>query len=162
MMLLISYPRITYLRAHACLAFTLLCAGAMLGQIAAAQAASDPPQSQSAEKDRIAFSRALPHLNGDHAKVTIVEVTYGPGASSPRHSHPCPVIGYVIAGALRTQVKGEPEAIYKAGQTFYEAPNGVHQVSANASTMRPVKFLAFFLCDHDTELSVAPIDAGGK
>ena len=30
------------------------------------------------------------------------------------------------------QVKGEPEALYKAGQSFYEAPNGIHAVSANA------------------------------
>src|SRR5678810_146419 len=78
----------------------------------------------------IAFSHALPQLDGTHLKATIVEVTYGPGASSPPHSHPCPVIGYVIEGALRTQVKGEAEAIYNAGQSFYEAPNGVHIVSA--------------------------------
>ena len=158
MMLPISHPR-------ACprLAFALLCAATMLGQTAVAQAAGDPRQSQSAEKTRIAFAHALPHLDGDHVKVTIVEVTYGPGASSPPHSHPCPVIGYVMAGALRTQVKGEPEAIYKEGQTFYEAPNGVHQVSANASTKRPVRFLAYFVCDRDTELSVAaPENAGSK
>ena len=108
------------------------------------------------------LAHALPHLDGDHVKVTIVEVTYGPGASSPPHSHPCPVIGYVLAGALRTQVKGEPEAIYKGGQTFYEAPNGVHQVSANASTKRPVKFLAYFVCDHDTKLSIAPPENAGS
>jgi quercetin dioxygenase-like cupin family protein len=157
MTLPISHPR-------ACtrLAFALSCAATMLGQTAVAQAAGDPPQSQSAEKNRIAFAHALPHLDGDHVKVTIVEVTYGPGASSPPHSHPCPVIGYVMAGALRTQVKGEPEAIYKAGQTFYEAPNGVHQVSANASAKRPVKFLAYFVCDHDTELSVAPPENAGS
>jgi len=105
---------------------------------------------------RIAFSHALPRLDGTHLKATIVEVTYGPGASSPPHSHPCPVIGYVIEGALRTQVKGEAEAIYKAGQSFYEAPNGVHMISANASDKDPVKFLAYFVCDHDTPLSVAP------
>jgi len=157
MTLPISHPR-----ARTRLAFALLCAATMLGQTAVAQAAGDPPQSQSAEKNRIALAHALPHLDGDHVKVTIVEVTYGPGASSPPHSHPCPVIGYVMAGALRTQVKGEPEAIYKGGQTFYEAPNGVHQVSANASTQRPVKFLAYFVCDQDTELSVAPPENAGS
>jgi quercetin dioxygenase-like cupin family protein len=155
MTLPISHPRATRL------AFALLGAATMLGQ-AVAQAAGDPPQSQSAEKNRVAFAHALPHLDGDHVKVTIVEVTYGPGASSPPHSHPCPVIGYVIAGALRTQVKGEPEAIYKGGQTFYEAPNGVHQVSANASPKRLVKFLAYFVCDHDTALSVAPLENAGS
>jgi quercetin dioxygenase-like cupin family protein len=153
---------ITHARACARLAFALLCAAGMLSRTATAQTLVDPPQSQSAEADRVAFSHALPHLDGDHVKVTIVEVTYGPGASSPPHSHPCPVIGYVIAGTLRSQVKGESEAIYKAGQSFYEAPNGIHQVSANASTKRPVKFLAYFVCDHDTELSVAPPENAGS
>ena len=52
------------------------------------------------------------------------------------------------------QVKGEPEAIYKTGDSFYEAPNGVHQISENASSTEPAKFLAWFICDHDTPLSV--------
>ena len=156
---------LTHARFCARLAFALLCATAMSGQTAAAPTAGDPPQSQGAEKDRISFSHAMPHLDGDHLKVTIVEVIYAPGASSPPHSHPCPVIGYVVEGALRHQVKGEPEAIYRAGQTFYEPPNGVHQVSANASAKRAVKFLAYFLCDHDAELSVPPPEntsSGGK
>jgi quercetin dioxygenase-like cupin family protein len=125
--------------------------------------------SESSKKDtahaRIAFSHALPRLDGTHLKATIVEVTYGPGGSSPPHSHPCPVVGYVIEGALRTQVKGEAEAIYNAGQSFYEAPNGVHMISANASDKALVKFLAYFVCDHDTPLSIAPREtapAGGE
>lgn len=94
----------------------------------------------------------------------IVEVTYGPGEFSPPHSHPCPVIGYVLAGSVRMQVKGEREAIYKVGDSFYEAPNGVHLVSANASQTKPAKFLAYFVCDHETPLSL-PVPAsktGGK
>ena len=67
---------------------------------------------------------------------------------------PCPVVGYVEEGALRMQVKGEPEAIYKAGESFYEAPNGAHLVSANASDKEAAEFIAFFVCDRDTPLSV--------
>lgn len=100
------------------------------------------------------FSRDLPKLDGGHLAAKIVEVTYGPGGASSPHSHPCPVIGYVLEGAVRIQVKGEPEAIYKAGESFYEAPNGTHQVSANASDHEPAKLLAYFICDHDTPLSV--------
>jgi quercetin dioxygenase-like cupin family protein len=113
------------------------------------------------EQARIAFSHALPPLDGGHLNATIVEVTYGPGESSPPHSHPCAVIGYVVEGALRTQVKGEAEAIYKAGESFYEAPNGVHMVAANASDEKPMKFLAYFVCDRDTPLSVAAPEAKG-
>jgi quercetin dioxygenase-like cupin family protein len=104
-------------------------------------------------------------LNGDRLQISVVEVRYGPGESSPQHSHPCPVIGYVVEGEYRMQVKGEPEMIYKAGQSFYEAPNSVHLVSANASSTEPVKFIAYFVCDHDMPLSVpapASESEGGK
>ena len=44
-----------------------------------------------------------PIVNGDHLKATVVEVHYGPGESSPPHSHSCAVVGYVVEVALRTQ-----------------------------------------------------------
>jgi quercetin dioxygenase-like cupin family protein len=112
------------------------------------------------ERGRLALSHTLPRMDGHHLLVKVVEVNYGPGESSPAHSHPCPVIGYVAEGTLRTRVQGEPEAIYKAGESFYEAPNGVHAVSANASQTEGAKLIAYFVCDRETPLSVAP--AGEK
>lgn len=120
---------------------------------------------QKNERARVAFSHELPALNGDKLRATVIEVNYGPGESSAPHSHPCPVIGYVVEGTLRTQVKGEPVAIYKAGESFYEAPNGVHLISANASDKLPLKLLAYFVCDHDAPLSVEAPEikgTGGK
>jgi quercetin dioxygenase-like cupin family protein len=113
-----------------------------------------PEQSQGKAHSRIAFSHTLPNLNGESLKAHLVEVSYLPGESSASHTHPCPVIGYVLQGAVRMQVKGEPEAVYKPGESFYEAPNGLHQLSANASKTEPAKFLAYFVCDHDTPLSL--------
>jgi quercetin dioxygenase-like cupin family protein len=110
---------------------------------------------------RLALSHALPALNGEKLAVSVVEVTYGPGEASAPHSHPCPVIAYVAEGEIRSQVEGQPEAVYKAGETFYEAPNGVHAVSANASQTKPAKLVAFFVCDHDTPLS-APAERTHK
>ena len=112
-------------------------------------------------KVRVAAEQALPQMDGGKLKATLVEVTYGEGAASSPHSHPCPVIGYVISGELRTQVKGSAEAVYKAGETFYEPPNGVHLVSANAGKTEPAKLLAVFLCDHEAELST-PVPAEGE
>jgi quercetin dioxygenase-like cupin family protein len=108
------------------------------------------------------FVHVLPNMDGAKLKVTVVEVVYGPGQSSRPHSHPCPVIGYVAEGAIRFQVKGEPETIYKAGDSFYEAPNGVHLVSANASDKEPAKLIAYFTCDHETPLTVAPPAGAGE
>jgi len=105
------------------------------------------------------FSQALPRMNGDHLKTIGVEVKYPPGAASAPHTHPCAVVAYVLEGAIRTQVKGESEAVYHAGQTFYEPPNGVHQVSANASTTEPARLLALFTCDHEAQLSVPVRDS---
>lgn len=105
---------------------------------------------------RDVFAHALPVLNGAQLTAHVVEVTYGPGEFSQPHSHPCAVVGYVIEGSVRMQVEGEPEGIYKAGQSFYEAPNGVHAVSANASKTERARFLAVLTCDHETPLSVAP------
>jgi quercetin dioxygenase-like cupin family protein len=106
------------------------------------------------EAARMVFAHALPVLDGGRLQAKVVEVTYGPGESSAPHSHPCAVIGYVVEGAVRMQVKGEPEATYKVGQSFYEAPNGVHAVSANASKTERARFLAYFTCDRDAPLTV--------
>ena len=142
-----------------------------LAAILAALVSSPGPLTKAAatqanqEHARVAFSRALPQLDGGHLEATVVEVNYAPGESSPPHTHPCPVIGYILEGTYRTQVKGEPEATYKAGESFYEAPNGVHIVSANASQKDPVKFLAYFICDHKAPLSTEvtePKSAGGQ
>jgi quercetin dioxygenase-like cupin family protein len=101
-----------------------------------------------------ALSHALPPMDGSRLGVTVLEVAYAPGGSSAPHSHPCPVIGYVVEGALRVQVQGQAEATFQAGESFYEDPNGVHLVSANASDTEPVRFLAYITCDRDRPPSV--------
>ena len=110
--------------------------------------------SQTKDRARIVLSQPLPKLDGDHLKAVLVEIRYGPGEASLPHSHPCAVIGYVVEGRLRTQVKGQPEMIYNAGESFYEVPNDVHLVSANASPTEPAKLAAYLICDRDAPLSV--------
>ncbi len=154
----------TIAKKWACLAVAICSVAIGASHIVAAWATAHTSQDK-AERGRVALSHALPQLDGGHLNATIVEVIYGPGESSTPHTHPCPVVGYVVEGTLRTQVKGEAEAIYKAGESFYEAPNGVHMVSANASDKMPVKLLAYFVCDHDAPLSLAVPEtkgAGGK
>jgi quercetin dioxygenase-like cupin family protein len=133
---------------------SFVAAALLISAVVAAAASSSqittPPQP---ERARVALAHSLPALDGSKLTVTLVEVNYGPGEFSKPHSHPCPVIGYVVSGTLRTQVQGEAAAVYKAGETFYEPPNGVHLVSANASATQPTKLLAYFVCDHDAPLS---------
>jgi quercetin dioxygenase-like cupin family protein len=116
-------------------------------------------QSGAESKQPADFSHALPTLDGRHLSATVVEVNYAPGEADKPHSHPCAVFGYVAQGAIRFQVRGgAPEVVYKAGQTFYEPANGVHQVSANASAKEPARLIAFFICDHETPLTVPPLE----
>jgi quercetin dioxygenase-like cupin family protein len=122
----------------------------LIPQNSPASSSGPPPDART----RVVFSHALPALDPSHLQVTTVEVTYPPGGSSAPHSHPCPVIGYVLKGAVRMQVKGGTEGIYRAGDSFYEEPNGIHMVSKNASATEPATFLAYFICDHVGPLSV--------
>lgn len=149
-----------FLRMRAIGSVAIVCAVVAAGYLAWSQVQSGTPQAAARERARTAFAHALPKMDGDHLKATLVEVNYGPGESSTAHSHPCPVIGYVLEGEIRSQVKGEEEAVYKAGESFYEPPDGVHLVSGNASQTRPARLLAYFLCDHDAPLSTAAPGAG--
>jgi quercetin dioxygenase-like cupin family protein len=110
---------------------------------------------ESGKNTRVAISQTLARMDGDHLEARAIEVTYQPGAFSPAHSHPCPVLAYVAEGTIRSQVNDEPERVYKVGETFYEGPNGVHRVSANASLTEPAKLIAFFVCDHEGPITVA-------
>ena len=134
------------------------------GYAAQAEAQNGTAHSDVKVRARIAFAHPLPKLNGDRLRATVVEVNYGPGESSKPHSHPCVVIGYVVQGSIRSQVKGQAEALVNTGESFYEAPNGVHLVSANASQTEPASFIAFFVCDGDeplsTETPTAPTPGG--
>ena len=117
-----------------------------------------PPSSAGSPAQAVkqVIAQQMPQVDGKNLTATMIEVTYPPGGSSPAHSHPCPVIGYVLEGAIESQVKGQPAAIYTAGQTFYEPPNGVHAVSRNASKDKEARLLAYFLCDHAGPLTVLP------
>jgi quercetin dioxygenase-like cupin family protein len=107
---------------------------------------------QSTQSNAI-FEHELPPIPLDHWNVTVTEVNYPAGGYSRPHSHPGFVIGYVIEGELRFQLKGDPEKTYRAGQVFYEPPGSVHQVSANASTEHPARFLALIFAKPDTATS---------
>lgn len=110
-------------------------------------AATARPPAGSAARELV--THKVPAMNGNRLAMQVVEVTYAPGGWSAAHRHPCPVVGYVLEGAVRMQLHGQPARTYAAGETFTETPADVHAVSANASDTAPAKFLAFFTCDQD-------------
>ncbi len=132
----------------------VICAALMIWKVTTAPAADASKRDETPVQTRAVAKQALPRLDGNHLEMQLLEVIYQPGQSSKPHSHPCAVIGYVVEGAVRMQLQGKTEIVYRAGESFYESPNEIHLVSANASETEPAKFLACFLCDHETPLSV--------
>lgn len=78
-----------------------------------------------------------------------VTVSYPPGAKSGAHHHARSafITAYVISGAIRSQVDGEPARVYHTGETWTESPGAHHAVSENASVTEPAELLAVFLLD---------------
>ncbi|OXA47710.1 uncharacterized protein LOC110855649 [Folsomia candida] len=74
---------------------------------------------------------------------TMVHLTFPPGdLGSDPHTHPGPVVGYVLEGEFLFQKNKDPLRILKAGDTFYENEGDVHVWSANASNSTTCKVLA--------------------
>lgn len=99
------------------------------------------------ETNRRIFERSLPNVPG---KVLLAaEVDYPPGASSPSHTHPASafIYAYVLSGEVESAVDDEKSRIYRAGESWYEAPGARHRVSRNASRTKPAKLLAIFVVD---------------
>lgn len=98
-------------------------------------------------------------LDGIPNKVAdMLTVEYAPGQSSPPHRHNANVLVYVLQGSLVMGVKGKEPVTVSAGQTFYESPADVHEVSRNASSTQPAKFLVVLIHDQgaSTMLPAAP------
>jgi quercetin dioxygenase-like cupin family protein len=106
-------------------------------------------------KVTLVYQHALPGAPGKSVKGVLVE--YGPGGSSPSHTHAKSAFIYatVIEGEIRSKVNDEPEKIYRTGENWTELPGDRHRVSANASATKPAKILAVFVVDdQDTVLTI--------
>ena len=79
------------------------------------------------------------------------------GASLP-HRHNAQVFVYVLDGAVRMQIEGAAPVTLGPGETFYEGPDDVHTVSANASQTKPARILVFIIKNKAAPVStpVAP------
>jgi quercetin dioxygenase-like cupin family protein len=100
------------------------------------------------------FDQAIPNIPGK--SLIAVEVDYAPGATSPPHTHAKSafIFAYVLSGAIESKVNDGETRIYKAGESWSEAPGARHQVSRNASMTEPAKLLAVFVVDTgDTPLA---------
>lgn len=114
--------------------------------------AEQPAGNEPRSKVHEVIQHALPDMEGKVA--SLVTVSYAPGAGSQPHRHPGPVFGYILEGAIVSQVEPGPPITYRAGEAFYEPPMHVHRVSRNASKTRPAKLLAFVITEKGQPLTL--------
>ncbi|KIU18284.1 cupin domain-containing protein [Mycolicibacterium llatzerense] len=129
-----------------------LLSAAMLIPTANAQPA--PPNSEQEPAVQPVFNEAT---NVPGKMMEAVTVSYPPGGKSAAHHHAKSafIMAYVISGAVRSQVEGEPARVYHAGETWSERPGAHHVISENASATEPAELLAVFVLDvGDGPLSV--------
>jgi len=107
-------------------------------------------------KVTLVYEHALPNVPGKSIKGVLVE--YGPGGSSPAHTHPKSAFIYatVLEGAIQSSVNNGPVVTYHTGQSFSEMPGDLHSVSANASKTESAKLLAVFVVDTDEKELTTP------
>ena len=102
------------------------------------------------------FSHVLPNAPGK--SLIAVTVDYPPGAKSAPHTHAKSafIYGYVVSGAIRSQVDDQPAKLYRAGEAFFEMPGAHHKISENASDSEPARLLAVFVVDADETTLTTP------
>lgn len=84
-------------------------------------------------------------LDGKDARMTVVEVTLGPGQSGLPHRHPGPGFVYVLEGEYELGIDDQPTKVFKAGETFYEPTGCLHRVSKNPSAKGNTRLIAVVL-----------------
>ncbi|GEP41825.1 cupin domain-containing protein [Brevifollis gellanilyticus] len=98
------------------------------------------------------FKRDHPELADK--EVVVKKIVVKPGAEAPPHMHPGMVTGYVEAGTLEFQIKGEELKVLKAGDIFFEPPGSHHLVAKNPDKSVTTIIIAFVVNPKGAPLSV--------
>src|SRR5258707_15222348 len=126
--------------------------------IAACLAVATPAAAQSrGEVITPNFEHAISNIPGKSLIAVVVD--YAPGGASPSHTHAKSafIYGYVVSGAIESQVNDGPKRVYRAGESFFEEPGSLHRVSRNASKTEPAKLLAVFVVDTNDKALTTPV-----
>jgi len=114
-------------------------------------AGADPAK---APPDTIVKQLLTRDLVGSPGKeVLMVTVEYLAGGASLPHRHNAQVFVYVLDGKVRMQVKGSAAVTLGPGGTFYEGPEDIHTISANASRTKSARILVFIIKDKGAPVS---------
>ncbi len=82
---------------------------------------------------------------GSDKEILVLEIDLAPGQASQPHRHNGHVFVYVLEGRVNMQVAGGELMTLGPGEMFYENPDDIHAVSANASDTETAKFLVHII-----------------
>lgn len=85
-------------------------------------------------------------------QVTVAIVEIAPGASTPEHKHPYPLVGYILEGTLEVTAADGTVNVYKAGEALVEALGMNHHGRNIGET--PVRILITVMGVADEPISV--------
>jgi len=91
---------------------------------------------------------------GSNYEVVTAIVTIQPGFKAGRHNHPGVVQAQVLEGEFMLQLDGEPEKVFKAGQSLEVPDKAIHNEGAVGSV--PAKLIAVYVVEKGKPL-VNPI-----
>lgn len=83
-----------------------------------------------------------PLVDAPGKQLTLVKVTFDPGAGMASHHHEGTVVVVVISGAVRSKLGDGPARTYQAGESWIEPPGVEHVICANASATDPAEIVA--------------------
>ena len=84
--------------------------------------------------------------------VDVRQITFVPKQQSGKHTHPCPVVGYIARGTAVFQIEGQPAQALVEGEAFYEPADTVILRFDNASSTDSLTFIACYLLNGQREL----------
>lgn len=97
----------------------------------------------------------IPNLPGKRLVSRVIDYPPGGGSAPHRHARSAFIYAYVLSGEIRSQVDDGPARVYRAGETWFEAPGSHHRVSVNASDTEPARLLAVVIVDAaDKQLTI--------
>lgn len=97
--------------------------------------------------------QAIPNLPGK--TLTAVNVVFPPGAKSVPHRHGDAFLyAYVLEGAVRSQIEGEPARVYKTGDSWTEKPGDHHVLTENVSSSEAARLLVVFVANTGASLKL--------
>jgi quercetin dioxygenase-like cupin family protein len=82
---------------------------------------------------------------GSNYEVVFAIAELAPNLKTGRHSHPGPLLVYVAEGEFWYHIDGQPEKIYKAGDSFPVSDGAIHNEGAIGSG--PAKLMAVYIVE---------------